>query len=256
MGNIDDLAEAFFAEEKDRGGRFRWGVVHSDNPYVVLLDGATNGIPITDSLVKASNGARVMVWMEGMRSVIVGASGEMSGASGALPTGAIIPWAGEFNIHAGNFDSTSPVEPVPGWLLCNGAGLDAGKYAGLFRAIGHKYSAQKDLPNYFQLPNLIGRLPYMPTQELEAKFGANWVGDVGGENAHQQTEGEVGRHAHYQRLSVPAFDPNSSIQRTDWRQDFSGATIVDQGLTTHYAGDSLPFNIVQAYLVMAYLIKY
>jgi microcystin-dependent protein len=79
-----------------------------------------------------------------------------------------------------------------GWALCNGQLLAISESPALFNLIGTIYGG--DGTNTFALPNLLSRVPLH-------QGGGLTLGQLGGEEAHTLTVGEIPSHTH----SVPAL---------------------------------------------------
>jgi microcystin-dependent protein len=77
--------------------------------------------------------------------------------AGGLSVGVV----GEIRMWAGQLVSlTGTVEPVTGWLLCNGALVSTSTYDDLFTLAGHTYNGGVDPgSSQFKLPDLRGRTP-------------------------------------------------------------------------------------------------
>jgi microcystin-dependent protein len=103
-------------------------------------------------------------------SVYIDPAGNFKGGWDGVPVGTILMWINGFNLIP------------PGWAICDG----------LIVTIGSGFSAQTMV-----MPNFSGRFPIGA-----AKVGANTnlaqynPGDVGGEEAHKLTEGEIPSHTH------------------------------------------------------------
>ena len=108
----------------------------------------------------------------------------------AAPTGR---FAGEMAWHAGNISVAGLVEPVPGWLCCNGVAISRSTYADLFTAIGTAYGAG-DGSTTFGLPNFTnGKIPIT--------FGGTFSrGAAGGVSSVTLTGAQVPSHTH----SIPS----------------------------------------------------
>lgn len=101
------------------------------------------------------------------------------------------PYVGEIRLFAGNF---APA----GWAFCNGAALSIAENDTLFNLIGTTYGG--DGQNYFNLPDLRGRIPVHPGQGPGISQTYN-LGDTGGVEAVTLTENEIPSHSH-----VPVAD--------------------------------------------------
>jgi len=169
----------------------------------------------------------------------------------ATPPGAITLYAGT-------------VAPT-GWLLCDGRAVSRTDYPALFAAIGTAYGAG-DGTSTFNLPNLQGRVPVGMSNEPEFNFLGQW----GGEKKHTLTIGEMPSHNHGvndpghkhavravtifyyggtagARTAVTTGDASNNPGDTDG--SLTGISIQNQG-------QGIPFNVVQPYVVVNYLVKY
>src|SRR5690606_10883022 len=100
-------------------------------------------------------------------------------ASGAaIPTGAIMPYAGA-------------AEPA-GWLFCDGRAVSRTTYAALFAVIGTTYGAG-DGSTTFNLPNLKGRVP-VGLDTGQAEFDS--LGETGAAKTHTFSVSELPSHTH------------------------------------------------------------
>ncbi len=77
--------------------------------------------------------------------------------AGGLSTGLV----GEIRMWAGQLGSlTGTVQPITGWLLCNGALISTSTYDDLFALAGHAYNGGVDPgSSQFKLPDFRGRGP-------------------------------------------------------------------------------------------------
>jgi microcystin-dependent protein len=121
----------------------------------------------------------------------MGISSGLGGTVGAVPAGAVMPFAG----------STEPA----GWLLCYGQTVSRTVYAQLFAAIGTTYGSG-DGSTTFALPDLRGRVvagvdnmggsAASRLTSTTITGGADAVGEVGGGQTHTLTSAESGVPAH------------------------------------------------------------
>jgi microcystin-dependent protein len=122
----------------------------------------------------------------------MGISSGLGGAVGAVPAGAVMPFAG----------ATAPA----GWLLCAGQVVSRSQFGELFATIGTTYGAGDGLTT-FALPDLRGRVVAgvdtmgggtRPNRLTSTTItgGADAVGEVGGGQTHTLTGAESGVPAH------------------------------------------------------------
>jgi microcystin-dependent protein len=84
--------------------------------------------------------------------------------------------------------------PPTGYLLCDGALLDAETYPNLFTIIGHSFDTEAGQTTTFNVPDMRGRFVVGNGQNgTDALYTIN---DKGGEQAHVLTTDEVGEHTH------------------------------------------------------------
>ncbi len=151
---------------------------------------------------------------------------ELAVSVGLIPTGSVLPYGG----------SSAPT----GWVLCNGAIYDRtdGAYSSLYAAIGTNFGAGGGGVD-FQVPDLRGRAPI--GAGTGAGLTARTRGQTGGEETHLQTVEEMPAHNHGETAGQPS------------------GTFLGSGSTSHLAtvdvGGSDPFNVMQPYLVLNFIIK-
>lgn len=159
----------------------------------------------------------------------MGISSGIAGAVGALPAGAVIPYAG----------STAPAN----WLLCAGQAVSRTTYKALFDVIGSTYGSG-DGSTTFNLPDLRGRIPAGKDDmggtaasrltSTTITSGATTLGNNGGAQTHTLTSGESGVPAH----NHPASSGNDSPDHTHGAH---GATFAS-GSPTNYTNEWNIFN--------------
>ncbi|WP_433944203.1 phage tail protein [Paenibacillus sp. SN-8-1] len=181
-------------------------------------------------------------------------------------TGMIMPWS----------LSWAPVD----WLPCDGRELNVQQYLALYSLIGNTYGGTA--PTTFKLPDLRGRVPVGMGQQ---PGGTNYmIGTVGGTETTSLTNSQLPAHAHTfsatANVSVGApanaSDPTTNTPAANTSlsvgQDSTGGeaniyntaaptmmtatmnTTASISGTTGVAGTGLPFNNVQPYQVINYII--
>lgn len=159
---------------------------------------------------------------------------DASGNGGALliPTGSILPYAGNTN------------NPPYGWLYCDGSSYDIVDYLLLYNAIGNVFGGTEDT---FNVPDLRGRVPIGPVSET-FEFG-----NTGGEAEHILTVDELPSHSHgYTTISGDtARNQNSAL--LDYTDVYSASST---NMNTSTTGSGQAHNNMQPYIVLNYIIKF
>jgi microcystin-dependent protein len=163
-----------------------------------------------------------------------GTSGQSltSNGTGSAPT-----WQSPVAVPPGSITAYATTTAPTGWLLCNGATVASTTYADLFAIIGWSYGGTPG--GDFVLPDLRGR------NVLMASTTAN-MGQTGGESTHTQTWSELAAHSHAD-LQTFANGANG---------DGSASVHVQAGGRTEVVGTSTPFNVLDPYLALNYIIKF
>ena len=146
------------------------------------------------------------------------------GLSGAVPTGAVLPWGGL-------------ITSIPaGYIFCNGAAISRTTYSRLFTAVGSQYG-NGDGTTTFNIPDGRGRI--LVGVDSTPEFPN--IGEVGGERKHQLTIPEMPIHTHpittYGFLSVVSGSTTPAWLNTS-------------GSNTGATGGDTPHNNLQPYLVI------
>lgn len=144
-------------------------------------------------------------------------------------------------------------EPPEGWLLCDGSFVSKTIYADLFAVIGTIWGPAPG--STFTLPDFRRRVAVGSGGTSSAILG-NATGNVGGEEAHTQTEAELFGHAHPGSTITttshsPAFSPIVHAMGTDVQ---TGTPTL--ALSIANQGGGQPFNIIQPSAVVSKIIKY
>lgn len=148
----------------------------------------------------------------------------IQGATGGLvPSGAVTAYA----------SSSAPT----GWLTCNGQAVSRAVYADLFAAIGTVYGVG-DGSTTFNVPDLRGRNPLMASSTANMAQSA-------GESNHTMTISELVAHTH-------TYDGNNGAGAEGWSDV---ADLDSGGKTTGSTGGTTPFNVLDPYLTVWYIIK-
>ncbi|GAA1934449.1 phage tail protein [Nocardioides hwasunensis] len=110
------------------------------------------------------------------------------------------PYIGELKILAFSYAPR-------GWALCNGQMLPINQNQALFAVLGVQYGGNG--VTTFALPDLRGRVPVHPGAGL-------FVGQSGGEAAHQLTVNEMPAHTHAAQGSSAVTNPGGSPTGAVW----------------------------------------
>ncbi len=147
---------------------------------------------------------------------------------GIIPTGGIIPYAGS--------------TPPSGFLLCDGSQVSRTTYAPLFSIISTTYGVGNGSTT-FNVPDFRSRV-IVGTGPVQGGLSARNRGEIGGEETHILTVGELAIHTH----PVPIKGAGSySYGRFDTGSGDVYATLP--------AGGDLPHNNMQPFGVANYIIK-
>jgi microcystin-dependent protein len=157
-----------------------------------------------------------------------------------MPVGMIVPFAGTV---------------VPNnWLSCDGSSYRASQYNRLYGVIGTSYGG---ISGNFNVPNLSGRVPIGTTGDYA-------ITSTGGSTTHTLTENQMPSHTH-----TNTHNANGGNQGLAYKGDGNTPGSIDSGgneinctntrglaLTINNTGGGQPFNIMQPYLVVNYIIRY
>ena len=159
-----------------------------------------------------------------------------------VPVGVIFPFAGS--------------TPPPGYLLCDGSEISQTTYSTLFAVIGYTYGGSGAS---FNLPNLSGRVPVgVGTATGAAGATAHTLAQSAGEELHTMTTNEMANHSHagsYVKLFTDTWFQSGGAN-TAIDNDGTGGSTQNYTLTMTPNGSNTPFNVMQPYLTLYYIIKY
>lgn len=169
-------------------------------------------------------------------------SSALGGTVGAVPSGAVMPFAG----------TTAPSD----WLLCYGQAVSRTTYAKLFAAIGTAYGTG-DGSTTFNLPDLRGRVvagldnmggsAASRLTSTTITGGGDAVGEVGGAQTHTLTTSEMPAHTHSEvtgYYATPTASGGSFLSAAGNNTATTGST-----------GGGGAHNNVQPTMVLNYIIK-
>lgn len=198
--------------------------------HTAVGGGSTSAyLGLTSSIASSSAASNVVV--------VTKTDGTIDGSFGSSPVGSITAFA----------SSTAPT----GWLLANGQSVATSTYPALYTLLGYSYGGSGA---NFNVPNLTGRSIVMAssTQVATTTFNRATLGSVGGETLHTQTSNELATHTHGASGTDNTAGGSTSVLRAN-------STTVNTGLsasTIGNAGSSLPFNVLDPYIILNYIIKY
>jgi microcystin-dependent protein len=168
-----------------------------------------------------------------------------------------MPYIGEIRMFGGNF---APV----GWVFCNGQPLDISQYYTLYNLIGTIYGG--DGVNYFNAPDLQSRIPVgMGSNAL----GSFVLGAQGGVETVTLLTSNLPPHTHTVTGSAGLLVSSEDGHRTtpggnypavngqniySTTTDGTLMTAATNNLTVGVAGGSQPFDNIQPYLAINYII--
>jgi microcystin-dependent protein len=182
----------------------------------------------------------------------------MAGVVGAVPSGAVMPFAG----------ANAP----SGWLLCAGQAVSRTQFGELFATIGTTYGTG-DGSTTFTLPDLRGRVvagvdnmggtAASRLTSTTITGGADALGEVGGSQTHTLTGAESGVPAHSHVIGNTKFNGNTSHTHSAQggfvaeAADNSGGIASPSPSTNNNtaANASAAHNNVQPTIVLNYIIK-
>ena len=174
----------------------------------------------------------------------MGISSGLGGSVGAVPAGAVMPFAG----------STAPA----GWLLCFGQAVSRSQYGELFAVLGTSYGVG-DGSTTFNLPDLRGRVPAgldnMGGSDAGRLTWDNNLGNSGGSQTHTLTTSEIPSHTHF--ISA-AFDNNSTAGPYPYYARAGGGSTLlgpPNGMTSAGSGGGAAHNNMQPTILLNYIIK-
>jgi microcystin-dependent protein len=189
----------------------------------------------------------------------MGISSAMAGAVGAVPAGAVMPFAG----------ANAP----SGWLLCAGQTVSRSQFGELFATIGTTYGAG-DGSTTFALPDLRGRVvagvdnmggsAASRLTSTTITGGADAVGEVGGGQTHTLVSNEMPSHTHVQNAHAHNFanvdtsgvTAGSANRRVGAQGGGAvGDVVVSATATNQNTGGGAAHNNVQPTMVLNYIIK-
>jgi microcystin-dependent protein len=160
------------------------------------------------------------------------------------------PLLGSLLIFAGNFAPR-------GWAFCSGQLLSISQNTALFSILGTTFGG--DGVSNFALPDLRGRVPIHPGQGPGL---SNYIlGESGGSEKTTMLPANLPAHNHpllatseAGTTSAPAGAYLGNTGALDREYNISGTVVAMNAAAIGPVGASLPFNIVQPYLAINYVI--
>lgn len=160
------------------------------------------------------------------------------------------PYLGMIMLFAGNFQ-------INGWAICNGQLINISQNTALFSILGTTYGG--DGRQTFGLPDLRGRVPIHMGQGPGL---SNYIqGETGGAESTTLLIGNLPQHNHpliatseAGTTSDPAGAYLGNTGALDREYNTSGTNVQMNAGAIGIAGSSQPFNNLQPYLVVNYLI--
>jgi microcystin-dependent protein len=150
---------------------------------------------------------------------------------GLIPAGTILAYA----------TATAPT----GWLLCDGSSKATSSYPNLFAILGYTYGGAGA---NFTIPDLRGKqiIGYGSSTPAYGTTtpSVDTMGKTGGEQSHTQTVTEMPNHTH------DAAGVGASADAT------AGTLKYAVSASTTATGGGQPFNVLDPYMVLNYIIKY
>jgi microcystin-dependent protein len=194
----------------------------------------------------------------------MGISSGLGGSVGAVPAGAVMPFAG----------ASAPA----GWLLCFGQNVSRSQYGELFAVLGTTYGSG-DGSTTFALPDLRGRVvagvdnmggtAASRLTSTTITGGGDAVGEVGGAQTHTLTTSEMPSHTHTQNAHSHGYKPISNLASNNGQWHFTADTLsggdgttgggtnatTSETATNQNTGGGSAHNNVQPTMVLNYIIK-
>jgi microcystin-dependent protein len=167
----------------------------------------------------------------------MGVSSALGGTVGAVPAGAVMPFAG----------ANAPA----GWMLCAGQAVSRTQYVELFLTLGTTYGVG-DGSTTFNLPDLRGRvaagLDNMNGTDAGRLTWDNFLGNASGSQTHTLTTAEMPSHSHQQHGNFGSYAGSAFLYGTNWYGAANGAS-------TSSTGGGGAHNNMQPTILLNYIIK-
>ena len=167
----------------------------------------------------------------------------MSSASSGIPSGILVPFAG----------NTAPDD----WLLCDGSAVSRTTYSSLFAVIATTYGAG-DGSTTFTLPDLRGRMALGldnmggTSADRVTNIQADEMGGVDGEETHILTEDEMAIHSHTIRRLTSGSGNDQGFTYSNPTSTYNS----HDNPSIEEAGGDQPHNNMPPYMALNYIIKY
>lgn len=233
--------------------------------------GTVNGATVIFTASRAYIAGSLQVFVNGLNQARTTHFTETTPSTGVFTmsdaplTGDIITINYDFNLNpSSNADTVdgmhgSEVAPVgsitmfggssapSGWLICDGSSLLRASYAALFTVIGVVYGSADG--THFTLPDLRGRVGLGVGDSTATGHTAHTLGQVGGEETHTMTTGELVAHTH----TTKGKNTTAGAATTLFVTGNTETQTVDAA--TSSTGSGTPFNELPPYVGLNYIIK-
>jgi len=149
-------------------------------------------------------------------------------------------------------NNTTIYEPIPGWLICNGAAVSRTTYATLFAVIGTTYGTGNGSTT-FNLPDFRGRVGVGGGTSTATGATNHTLNQKAGEETHVLTPGETAMKAHDHGIEYNIVYRTTASSGGGVRNVVSGGSSTTSTLSTTAANGSA-HNNMQPYIGINYII--
>jgi microcystin-dependent protein len=160
-------------------------------------------------------------------------------------------------IPYGTIIQSAAVVIPDGWLLCNGASIQANIYVNLYNVIGYTYGGSG---NNFNVPDMRGRVTV--GTGTGAGLSARTLGATGGQETHTLSVDEMPSHSHSSNATggaiglITSTGSNTAANGLDNTANEPDLFASLPALTINNTGSGNPHNNMQPFISLNYLIKY